>query len=159
MEIYYHQILSEDVGRIELPGNMLDVESVVLDPLANWVFAKFNVLGRFWGHIIGPLDAHIIVIVQDSGGINVGKSVARIRDTAREIAEVNNFLQGCITGAYLGLAEAKGHAFRTFAKPATGPPFLKMMPPFMLLNLNRGRIVTSATELPSWEPQHTLLYA
>ncbi len=118
MEIYYHQILSKDVGRIELPGNMLDVESVVLDPLANWVFAKFNVLGRFWGHIIGPLDACIIVIVEDSGDINVGKSVARIRDTAREIAEVNNFLQGCITGAYLGLAGAKGRAFRTFAKPA-----------------------------------------
>ncbi len=27
--------LSEDVGRIELPRHMLDVESVVLDPLAN----------------------------------------------------------------------------------------------------------------------------
>jgi hypothetical protein len=39
--------LSEDVGRIELPGHMLDVESVVLDPLANGVFAKFNVAGRY----------------------------------------------------------------------------------------------------------------
>jgi hypothetical protein len=27
--------LSEDVGRIELPGHMLDVERVVLDPLTN----------------------------------------------------------------------------------------------------------------------------
>jgi hypothetical protein len=27
--------LSEDVSRPELPGHMLDVESVVLDPLAN----------------------------------------------------------------------------------------------------------------------------
>ncbi len=27
--------LSEDVGRIELPGHMLDIESVVLDPLVN----------------------------------------------------------------------------------------------------------------------------
>ncbi len=27
--------LSEDVGRIELPGHMLDNESVVLDPLTN----------------------------------------------------------------------------------------------------------------------------
>jgi hypothetical protein len=32
------------------------------------------------------------------------------------------------------------------------------MPPFMLLNLNRERMVTSATELPSWESQNTLLY-
>jgi hypothetical protein len=29
------QFLSEDVGRIELSGHMLDVESVVLDTLAN----------------------------------------------------------------------------------------------------------------------------
>jgi hypothetical protein len=28
----------------------------------------------------------------------------------------------------------------------------------MLLNLNRGRIVPSATKLPSWVPQHALLY-
>jgi hypothetical protein len=27
--------LSDNVGRIELPGHMLDVESVVLDPLTN----------------------------------------------------------------------------------------------------------------------------
>jgi hypothetical protein len=33
------------------------------------------------------------------------------------------------------------------------------MPPFMLLNLNRGRIVPLATELPCWEPQHASLYA
>ncbi len=47
-----------------------------------------------------------------------GKSVARIGDTAREIAEVNNFLQGCISGACLSLTGAKGCAFLTFTKPA-----------------------------------------
>jgi hypothetical protein len=30
--------------------------------------------------------------------------------------------------------------------------------PLMLLNFNRERIVPSATELPSWEPQHASLY-
>ncbi len=33
------------------------------------------------------------------------------------------------------------------------------MPPFMLLNLKKGMKVLSATELPSWEPHHALLYA
>ncbi len=59
-----------------------------------------------------------IVIVEDSRGVDVGKSVAHIGDTAREIVEVNNFLRGCISGAYLGLTGAKGCAFLTFAKPA-----------------------------------------
>jgi hypothetical protein len=40
-----------------------------------------------------------------------------------------------------------------------GHTFLKTMPPFILLNLKRGRRVPSATELPNWEPQQALLYA
>ncbi len=67
---------------------------------------KFNVVGSFCGNIIGPLDTHVIVIVEDGGGVNVGKSVAHVGDTAREIAEVNDFLQGCISGTYLGLTGA-----------------------------------------------------
>jgi hypothetical protein len=47
-----------------------------------------------------------------------GKSVAQVGDTAREIMEVNNFLQGCISGACLGLTGAKECAFLTFTKPA-----------------------------------------
>ncbi len=31
---------------------------------------------------------------------------------------MNNFLQGCSSGAYLGLAGAKGRAFLMFAEPA-----------------------------------------
>ncbi len=36
----------------------------------------------------------------------------------REIADINNFLQGCISGTYLGLTGAKGRAFLAFAEPA-----------------------------------------
>jgi hypothetical protein len=74
--------------------------------------------GSFQGHTIGPLDARVSVIVENDGGVDVGKSVTCIRDTAREIAKVNDFLRGCISGAYLGLTGAKGRAFLTFAKPA-----------------------------------------
>ncbi len=71
----------------------------------------------FEGHIKGPLDARVIVVVEDGGGIDVRKSVARIGDTVREIAEVKDFLQGRISGTYLSLTGAKGGEFLTFAKP------------------------------------------
>jgi hypothetical protein len=39
-----------------------------------------------------------------------------------------------------------------------GPPFLKIMPLFILRNLKRGRRVPSATKLPNCKPQQALLY-
>jgi hypothetical protein len=53
---------------------------------------KFNVVGSFQGHIIGPLDTCVIVVVEVGEGVNVGKSVACVGDTVREDAEVNYFL-------------------------------------------------------------------
>ncbi len=40
-----------------------------------------------------------------------------------------------------------------------GPPFLKMMLPFMLQNLKSGSSIPLAMALPSCEPQQALLYA
>ncbi len=39
--------LGEYVSGIDLPGNMLNVKSVVLDPLLNQVFAKLDVRAAF----------------------------------------------------------------------------------------------------------------
>ncbi len=61
--------------------------------------------GSFQGHIIGPFDAHVIVILEDGGDVDVGKSVACVGDTA-------------ISREYLGLTGAKGHEFLTFTEPA-----------------------------------------
>ncbi len=63
--------LGEYVSRIDLPGNMLNVKSVVLDPLPNQFFAKLDVPRSLRGHVVGPLDACIIVVVKDSRGINI----------------------------------------------------------------------------------------
>jgi hypothetical protein len=84
--------LSEDVGRIDFPGHMLDLESFVLDPLADRVLTEFNALRRFGVHVKGPPDAFIIVVIEDCGSIKRGKSVSCIREAAGEITEVNNLL-------------------------------------------------------------------
>ncbi len=81
----------EDVSRIDLPGNVLNLKSVVL-PLTNQVFAKLDVSRCLQGNVVRPLDAHFIVVVKDCRGIDVGNNVTCVRDAAREIAEVNDLL-------------------------------------------------------------------
>ncbi len=62
--------LSEYVGRIDFPGHMLDLESFVSDPLTDRVLTEFNVSHCFGGHVIGPTDACLIVVVENCGSIH-----------------------------------------------------------------------------------------
>jgi hypothetical protein len=114
----------EYVSRIDLPGNVLDMKSVVLDPLPNRVFAKLDVPRSLWGHVVGPFDACIIVIVKDSRGIDIWESVASFGNTAREIAKVDNLFQSGAGSAYFGLAGTQGRTILTFSEPPDGNPVL-----------------------------------
>ena len=53
-------------SRIDLPGDVLNLEGLILHPFANGVFAKLDVPSGLQGHIVGSLDTCIIVIVKDS---------------------------------------------------------------------------------------------
>jgi hypothetical protein len=116
---------SEYVGRIDFPGHMLNLESFVLDPLAARVLTEFNVSLRFGGHVIGPTDACLIVIVEDCGSIKRGKSVSCIGYTAGEILEVNDLLRSSDGCANLGLARTQGGTVLTVAKPTDRAPVLE----------------------------------
>ena len=95
------RFLSKDIGRIDFPGHMLNLESFVLDPHADRVLTEFNVLRRFGGRVIVPLDSCIIVVVEDRGSIKRGKSVSCIKDTEEEISEVNNLIRNIVCPANL----------------------------------------------------------
>jgi hypothetical protein len=64
-------LFSEDVGRVDLAVNMLHRKSFILNPFANRIFLKLNVAGVLCGHIVGPLNACLIVVVECSSGINI----------------------------------------------------------------------------------------
>ena len=120
--------LSEDVGRIDFPGHMLDLESFVLDPLADRVLTEFNALRRFGVHVKGPPDAFIIVVIEDCGSIKRGKSVSCIREAAGEITEVNNLLRSSVGCVNLGLARTQGGTFLMVPKPTNQAPVLENNP-------------------------------
>jgi hypothetical protein len=117
--------LSEYVSRIDFLGHMLDLESFVLDPLADRVLMEFNVSCRFGGHVIGPTDACLIVIVEDCGSIKRGKSVSCIGYTAVEISKVKDLLRNSIGCTNLGLARTQGGTVLTVTKPTNRAPVLE----------------------------------
>jgi hypothetical protein len=121
----------------------------IFDPFPNGVLAKLNVPGSLRGHIVGSLDAQVIVIVEDSGGVNVGKFVTCIRDTAREIPEVKDFLGCRIGSADLGFTVSKGCAFLLFAKPANGAAIFEDDATIHTAELNSRRSRPPAMELPN----------
>ena len=52
----------EDIGKISLPGDVFDRKRLVLNPLANRVFTKFNVASRLGGHIVRPSNTSLVVV-------------------------------------------------------------------------------------------------
>ena len=66
---------SEDICWINLARDMLNVDGPILNPFPNGVFTKFNVSGGFRRHIIQPLDACFVVIVNEGRSVYVQDDV------------------------------------------------------------------------------------
>ncbi len=85
-------LLCEYVGRVDFAGNMGNIKSLVLHPLADGILLKFYMPGHFGCHIIGPFNASIIVVVEDCRRINIQQGMARLGHTLRQVAKVNDLL-------------------------------------------------------------------
>ncbi len=74
--------------------------------------------GSLRGHVVGPLDTCVIVIVEDGRGVKVRNDITGIRDTARKIAKINHLFRGCAGSLDLSFTGTEGSPFLSFAKPA-----------------------------------------
>ncbi len=145
------------VGWVNFPHNVNHIESFVLDQFMDWIFLELNVVSCFRSHIVWPLHAIVVFVVQDGGRGDVVESVAIVRNTVRETLKVHHLFEEALVAWILASQELR--EVRSWQPPShpMGPPFLKTMPLFILQNLRRGRRVPSATSFPTWEPQHVLL--
>jgi hypothetical protein len=91
MSSVFH-LFSEDVGRVDLAGNVLHRKSFILNPFVNRIFPELNVAGALCGHIVGPLNAHLIVVVESSSGINIVQVMSGLGHAITEIAEIHSLL-------------------------------------------------------------------
>ncbi len=79
-------LFGENIHRISFAGDMLDCDGLVLDPFANRIFAKLNVMRRLGCHVVRPLDTGVVVIVEESWFIDIRDGKTRLRKTKTEIA-------------------------------------------------------------------------
>ncbi len=89
---------SEDIRRIDFARHMFDQQKLGLDPLANRVFPKFNMMSCFRGHVVGPFNTRIVVIVEEGGGRNIRKIMPRVNHALANVAKVNHLFGGSISG-------------------------------------------------------------
>ncbi len=128
------------IRRVDFARDMLDGERFVLNPFTNRILTKFDVTGSFGGHIMRPLDASIIVVVEKSRLGSVRKTMARRAHTGAEVAKVNDLFR----------SHNELRAVRSWRLPShpRGPLVRKTMPPLILGNLKSGRRVPSEMAPP-----------
>ena len=77
--------LGEDICRIYFTSTMLDGDCFILYPFAEWVLAQMNVLCCFGGHVVGPPNASIVFIVDDSRFVEIQNSKSQFSKTLTDI--------------------------------------------------------------------------
>jgi hypothetical protein len=132
-------LFCKDVSRIDVPGDVGNSKHLILNPFSNQVFTKLNVPCSLQSHIVGPLHAGIVAIVENDGGIDIRNIMTGLGNTLRKIPEVNNFRGGCICGSDLSFAGTEGGTFLALAKPSNGASVFEDDP------------TVHAAELEKWE--------
>ncbi len=121
----------EYIGWVKFPRDVDHIESFVLDPFMVWIFSKLNVASGFKSHVVWPLYASIVVIVQGGGRGDVVEIVAIVRNTAWKMLKVHHLFKVALVAQILASHELR--EFCSWCSPShpVRPPFLKTMPPFI----------------------------
>jgi hypothetical protein len=88
-----------------------------------------------------------------------GRTLPALETLQHRLQKSTTFIKVAQVAQILALQELREVRSCRLPSQPLGLPFLKMMPPFMLCNLNKERRVPLATEQPDYEPQQALLNA
>ena len=83
-------LLSENIRNVAFSADVGDGNSAVGDPLPAGVFFVFGVAIAFGRHVVAPLDAGIIVVVERGGGLTVVDGVAEVGEAGDHISCVDS---------------------------------------------------------------------
>jgi hypothetical protein len=109
---------SKDVGKVCLAGNVLNRNCCVLNPFPNQIFTQLNVASRLRSHVVRPLDASFIVVVDKSRVLEIRDRETGLSDAPTDVLEVDYLFRSGARGANLGLTRTEGGLFLPFAEPA-----------------------------------------
>jgi hypothetical protein len=109
---------SKDVGRVCLASNVLNRNRFVLNPFPDRIFTQINVASRLRSHVVRPLDASFIVVVDKSRVLKVRDRETGLSDALTDVSEVDYLFRSGACGTNLGLTRTEGGLFLPFAEPA-----------------------------------------
>ena len=80
----------ENIRDVALSADVSDGDCAVGDPFPCGVLAILNVVVAFCCHVVAPLDAGIVVIVERSRRLGVMDGVAEVQETGDHISDVDS---------------------------------------------------------------------
>jgi hypothetical protein len=82
--------LGENIRDVALSADMSDGDYAVDNPFPCGVLAILNVAVAFCHHVVAPLHAGIVVIVERSRRVGVMDGVAKVQETGDHISDVDS---------------------------------------------------------------------
>jgi hypothetical protein len=79
-----------EIRDVALSADVSDGDCAIGDQFPCGVFVILNVAVAFCGHVVAPLDAGIVVIVERSRRLGVMDGVAKVRETGDHISGVDS---------------------------------------------------------------------
>ncbi len=84
--------LGEDVGDVVFSADVRNQDSAIGNPFSCGVLLVFDVVITLGGHVMAPLDASIIAIVERGGGLTVVDGVAEVGEAGDHVSCVDSEL-------------------------------------------------------------------
>ena len=98
--------LGENVTWIAFAGDMKNLESFAMNPLANLIFSEFDVVNTFRDEIVGPVNTRLIVVVDLGGCRRIRKWLTGAREIIGEILDIDGQFGAFTCSINLGFAGA-----------------------------------------------------
>jgi hypothetical protein len=103
--------LGENIRDVAFSADVSDRDCVVGNPFLCGVLAILDVAVAFCHHVVAPLDAGIIDIVERSRRLGVMDGVAKVRETGDHTSGVDSEMQSHVGDLNFGFALAEGGTF------------------------------------------------
>ena len=97
---------------------MQDLQVGILHPLTYGILSHLHVMNLFHGHIVGPTNTILVVIIKRGRGSRIWDIKATAVDALREITNTHEQFGNLICSVNLILTKIEGRSFLTHRNPS-----------------------------------------
>jgi hypothetical protein len=83
---------------------MLNRNSFILNPFLNQIFTQLNMTSGLRGHNVGPFDASLVVVVNQSRFVQIEDRETSLGNASTDVSEVDTLFRCSASGSNFGFA-------------------------------------------------------